>query len=34
MVERVVIGTRPVAVEYRISALGSTLQELIDALFG
>ncbi|MEU3310664.1 winged helix-turn-helix transcriptional regulator [Nocardiopsis sp. NPDC055551] len=34
MVERVVISTRPVAVEYRISALGNTLQELIDALFG
>ena len=34
MVERAVISTRPVAVEYRISALGTTLQELIDALFG
>lgn len=32
MVERVVIGTRPVAVEYRISPLGKTLQDLIDAL--
>ncbi|QVQ52263.1 helix-turn-helix transcriptional regulator [Spiractinospora alimapuensis] len=32
MVERVVIHTRPVAVEYRISALGRTLQDLIDAL--
>ncbi len=34
MVDRVVIGTRPVAVEYRISDLGNTLQELIDALLG
>ncbi len=34
MVERVVVGTRPVAVEYRISALGRTLQDLIDALLG
>ena len=34
MVDRAVISTRPVAVEYRISALGTTLQELIDALFG
>ncbi|WP_120006629.1 winged helix-turn-helix transcriptional regulator [Nesterenkonia muleiensis] len=34
MVDRLVISTRPVAVEYRISQLGSTLQELIDALFG
>lgn len=32
MVDRAVISTRPVAVEYRISALGSTLQSLIDAL--
>lgn len=32
MVERVVVDTRPVAVEYRISALGRTLQDLIDAL--
>ena len=32
MVERVVISTRPVAVEYRITRLGKTLQELIDAL--
>lgn len=32
MVERVVLSTRPVAVEYRISALGKTLQDLIDAL--
>ncbi|MEV4841465.1 helix-turn-helix domain-containing protein [Nonomuraea sp. NPDC049486] len=34
MVDRVVIATRPVAVEYRISALGKTLQDLIDALLG
>ncbi len=34
MVDRVVIDTRPVAVEYRISELGSTLQDLVDALFG
>jgi DNA-binding HxlR family transcriptional regulator len=32
MVERVVTNTRPLAVEYRISPLGNTLQELIDAL--
>ncbi|WP_306364438.1 helix-turn-helix domain-containing protein [Nocardia sp. CC227C] len=32
MVERVVIGTRPVAVEYRITPLGKSLQSLIDAL--
>lgn len=32
MVDRVVVGTRPVAVEYRISPLGRTLQDLIDAL--
>lgn len=32
MVEREVIDTRPVAVEYRISDLGRTLQDLIDAL--
>lgn len=32
MVERVVIATRPVAVEYRIAALGRTLQDLVDAL--
>jgi DNA-binding HxlR family transcriptional regulator len=32
MVERVVTNTRPVAVEYRISALGKSLQDLIDAL--
>lgn len=32
MVERVIVGTRPLAVEYRISPLGRTLQDLIDAL--
>lgn len=34
MVDRVIISTRPIAVEYRISELGTTLQDLIDALFG
>lgn len=34
MVERVVVSTRPVAVEYRIAPLGKTLQDLIDALWG
>jgi DNA-binding HxlR family transcriptional regulator len=32
MVERVVTGTRPLAVEYRIAPLGKSLQGLIDAL--
>ncbi|GAB2684532.1 hypothetical protein GCM10027089_01400 [Nocardia thraciensis] len=32
MIERVVTSTRPVAVEYRVSQLGKTLQDLIDAL--
>lgn len=32
VVEREVVGTRPVAVEYRISPLGKTLREPIDAL--
>ncbi|THV40210.1 winged helix-turn-helix transcriptional regulator [Glycomyces buryatensis] len=32
MVERVVTSTRPIAVEYRITALGNTLQGLIDSL--
>ncbi|RDI48176.1 winged helix-turn-helix transcriptional regulator [Nocardia mexicana] len=32
MIERVVTSTRPVAVEYRVSKLGRTLQDLIDAL--
>lgn len=34
MVERVVVSTRPLAVEYRVAALGRSLQELIEALFG
>lgn len=33
MIERVVVNTRPVAVEYRLLPLGATLQELIDALW-
>ncbi|MFE6924408.1 winged helix-turn-helix transcriptional regulator [Nocardia sp. NPDC057663] len=32
MVERVITHTRPIAVEYRISPIGRTLQGLIDAL--
>ncbi|WP_022886664.1 winged helix-turn-helix transcriptional regulator [Glaciibacter superstes] len=32
MIERVVLQARPVAVEYRIAAVGNTLNELIDAL--
>jgi DNA-binding HxlR family transcriptional regulator len=32
MIERVVLQTRPVAVEYRIAPVGNTLNELIDAL--
>ncbi|GAB2649308.1 winged helix-turn-helix transcriptional regulator [Nocardia goodfellowii] len=32
MVERHLLSTRPVAVEYRITPLGKTLQDLIDAL--
>lgn len=32
MVERVVITTRPLAVEYRVAPIGDTLNELIDAL--
>lgn len=32
MVDRVIVNTRPLAVEYRISPLGTTLQDLIDAL--
>lgn len=32
MIERVIVGTRPLAVEYRIAPLGETLQDLIDAL--
>lgn len=32
VVERVVVTSRPVAVEYRITALGKTLREPVDAL--
>ncbi|KOX13350.1 MarR family transcriptional regulator [Saccharothrix sp. NRRL B-16348] len=32
MVERVIVSSRPIAVEYRITPLGTTLQDLIDAL--
>lgn len=32
MIERIVTGTRPVAVEYRLTALGRSLQDLLDAL--
>ena len=32
MVERVVIDTRPIAVEYRVAPIGDTLNELIDSL--
>ncbi|WP_063041420.1 winged helix-turn-helix transcriptional regulator [Nocardia grenadensis] len=32
MVDRVVTHTRPVAVEYRLTPLGRSLQDLIDAL--
>jgi DNA-binding HxlR family transcriptional regulator len=32
IVERDVIGDRPIAVEYRITALGKTLREPIDAI--
>jgi DNA-binding HxlR family transcriptional regulator len=32
MVDRVVITTRPVAVEYRVASIGNTLNELIDSL--
>ncbi|MGI5221083.1 winged helix-turn-helix transcriptional regulator [Nocardia sp. CA-290969] len=32
MIERIVTSTRPVAVEYRLTPLGRTLQDLIDAL--
>ena len=32
MVERLIVRSRPVAVEYRITPLGSTLQDLVDAL--
>lgn len=33
IVERVVLDARPVAVEYRITALGKTLRTPVDALF-
>ncbi|MEL7977984.1 helix-turn-helix domain-containing protein [Isoptericola sp. F-RaC21] len=33
MIERVVLSTRPVAVEYRLSPVGAGLQDLIDALY-
>lgn len=32
MIERIVTSTRPVSVEYRITSLGRSLQDLIDAL--
>ncbi|TQL02670.1 helix-turn-helix domain-containing protein [Cellulomonas sp. SLBN-39] len=32
IVERVVLGTRPVAVEYRITPLGKTLRPPVDAI--
>jgi DNA-binding HxlR family transcriptional regulator len=32
MIERVVLATRPVAVEYRVVPAGDTLNELVDAL--
>ncbi|WP_241387477.1 winged helix-turn-helix transcriptional regulator [Rhodococcus sp. CH91] len=32
IVERRIIGTRPIAVEYRITPLGKTVREPIDAL--
>ena len=32
MIERVVLQTRPVAVEYRIAPIGDSLNELVDAL--
>ena len=32
MVERVVLQTRPIAVEYRIAPIGDSLNELVDAL--
>lgn len=32
VVERVVLGTRPVAVEYRITSLGKTLRPPVDAV--
>jgi len=32
MVDRRLLSTRPVAVEYRVSGLGGTLQDLVDSL--
>ena len=32
MIERVVITTRPLAVEYRVAAIGDSLNELVEAL--
>lgn len=32
MVERVIVGTRPLAVEYRVAPIGDALNELIDSL--
>lgn len=32
MVERAVLSTRPVAVEYRVTPLGDTLTELVEGL--
>lgn len=32
MIERVVISTRPLGVEYRVAPIGDTLNELVDAL--
>lgn len=34
MIVRIVVSTRPLAVEYRIAPLGESLQDLIDALLG
>lgn len=33
MVDRIIVSSRPIAVEYRISSLGRSIQDLIDALF-
>lgn len=32
MIERIVTSTRPIAVEYRLTPLGRSLQDLLDAL--
>lgn len=34
IVDRVVLSTRPVAVEYRITSLGKTLRSPVDAILG